>query len=75
MDITCPHCRTEYDAEESEYGRYVKCQICGSGFVVGQSQSASLKNVQSSSDTDSRVGQNGKPMRLLRKKMQNFNWA
>jgi len=29
MDIICPHCGTEYDAEESEYGRFVKCEICG----------------------------------------------
>lgn len=34
MTITCPHCRTEYDAEESEYGRFVKCEICGKGFVI-----------------------------------------
>ena len=37
MTISCPHCRTEYDAEESEYGRFVKCEICGKGFVVGTS--------------------------------------
>lgn len=37
MNIKCPHCRTEYDAEESEYGRFVKCEICGKGFVVGTS--------------------------------------
>jgi len=75
MNITCPHCRTEYDAEESEYGRFVKCEICGRGFVVGQSQSASLKNLQHPSDTDSRDGQNGNPMRLLREKILNFKWV
>ena len=35
MDIICPHCGTEYDAEEGEYGRFVKCEICGKGFVAG----------------------------------------
>ena len=37
MDIICPHCGTEYDAEEGEYGRFVKCEICGNGFVAGAS--------------------------------------
>lgn len=37
MDIKCPHCGTEYDAEESEYGRFVKCEVCGKGFVAGTS--------------------------------------
>lgn len=35
MNIKCPHCGTEYDAEEGEYGRFVKCTVCGKGFVVG----------------------------------------
>lgn len=34
----CPHCGTEYDAEASDYGRFVKCEICGKGFVVGTSR-------------------------------------
>ena len=38
MNISCPHCGTEYDAEENEYGRYVKCEICGKGFVAGASR-------------------------------------
>lgn len=37
MDINCPHCGTEYDAEESEYGKFVKCEVCGKGFVAGTS--------------------------------------
>lgn len=37
MNIKCPHCGTEYDAEESEYGRFVKCEVCGKGFVAGTS--------------------------------------
>ena len=35
MNIKCPHCGTEYDAEDDEYGRFVKCAICDKGFVVG----------------------------------------
>ena len=35
MNIKCPHCGTEYDAEDDEYGRFVKCTVCGKGFVVG----------------------------------------
>lgn len=34
MEIKCPHCGTEYDAEESEYGRFVKCEICSKSFVI-----------------------------------------
>ncbi|MBR3222077.1 MAG: hypothetical protein IKF72_07565 [Kiritimatiellae bacterium] len=37
MNIKCPHCGTGYDAEESEYGRFVKCAACGKGFVAGTS--------------------------------------
>lgn len=37
MDIKCPHCGTEYDAEENECGRVVKCEICGKEFVAGES--------------------------------------
>ena len=35
MDTNCPHCGTEYEIDKSEYGRYVKCEICGKGFVAG----------------------------------------
>ena len=35
MDVNCPHCGTEFEAGEREYGRFVKCQICGKGFIVG----------------------------------------
>ena len=42
MDIKCPHCGTEYDIDKSEYGRYVKCEICGKGFVAGTSASKKL---------------------------------
>ena len=35
MNINCPHCGTEYEIDETEYGRFVKCESCGKGFVVG----------------------------------------
>ena len=35
MNIKCPHCGTEYDIEQHEFGRYVTCQVCGKGFVAG----------------------------------------
>ena len=35
MIAKCPHCGTEFDAEDSEYGRFVKCAICGKGFIAG----------------------------------------
>ena len=37
MHATCPYCDTTYDAEDSEYGRFVKCAVCGKGFVAGTS--------------------------------------
>lgn len=35
MDIKCPHCGTEYEIENEDFGRFVKCEICGKGFVAG----------------------------------------
>ena len=35
MDAKCPHCGTKFDAEDSEYGRFVKCAVCGMGFIAG----------------------------------------
>ena len=37
MDIKCPHCGVGYEIEEKEFGRFVKCESCGKGFVVGTS--------------------------------------
>ncbi|MGN0833946.1 MAG: PrsW family glutamic-type intramembrane protease [Kiritimatiellia bacterium] len=37
MDIKCPRCGTEYEIDKSEYGRFVKCEVCGKGFVAGTS--------------------------------------
>lgn len=35
ISITCPHCGTEYEAEEKDLYRYTKCSVCGEGFVAG----------------------------------------
>ena len=35
MNIKCPHCGTEYDIEQREFGKYVTCQVCNKGFVAG----------------------------------------
>lgn len=37
MNIKCPHCRTEYEVEKKDMYRYTKCEVCGKGFVIGQS--------------------------------------
>lgn len=37
MDVKCPHCGTEYEIEQREFGKFVDCQVCGKGFVVGVS--------------------------------------
>ena len=42
MDIKCPHCGTEYEIDKSEHGRFVKCEICGKGFVAGTSAAKKL---------------------------------
>lgn len=36
MDISCPYCGSEYEIEESTYGKYVDCLDCGKSFVAGQ---------------------------------------
>ncbi|MGN0833945.1 MAG: hypothetical protein ACI4RD_09910 [Kiritimatiellia bacterium] len=35
MDIKCPHCGTEYEVEKKDMYHYVKCTVCGQGFVAG----------------------------------------
>ena len=35
MNIKCPHCGTEYEAEKQDMYRYTQCEVCGKGFVVG----------------------------------------
>lgn len=34
INIRCPHCGTEYSAEQSEMGSQVECQVCGEKFVI-----------------------------------------
>lgn len=34
INIQCPHCGTEYGADQSEIGSQVECQVCGEKFVI-----------------------------------------
>ena len=36
MECKCPHCGAEYDVAQTEFGKFVRCQICRNEFVVGQ---------------------------------------
>lgn len=42
MDIKCPHCGTKYEIDTSEYGRFVKCEACGKGFVAGTARKSQI---------------------------------
>lgn len=46
MNIKCPHCGTEYDIEQREFGKYVTCQVCGKGFVAGVLSERSGEQIQ-----------------------------
>ena len=46
MNINCPHCGTEYEIEEQEFGKYVTCQICSKGFVAGVLPERSGEQIQ-----------------------------
>ena len=35
MNIKCPHCGTEYEVAQKDFGSFVTCESCGKGFVVG----------------------------------------
>ncbi len=35
MNISCPHCGTEYEVGKQDIGRFVTCESCGNGFVAG----------------------------------------
>ena len=35
MNIKCPQCGMEYEVDQKDFGRFVTCQSCGKGFVVG----------------------------------------
>lgn len=37
MKISCPHCRQNYEVDESYAGQNVQCQNCGNEFMVTQS--------------------------------------
>ena len=38
VNVSCPHCGTEYEVEQSECGITAICQTCNKEFVVGQSE-------------------------------------
>lgn len=35
MNIKCPHCGTEYEVAQKDFGRFTTCETCGKGFVIG----------------------------------------
>ena len=35
MNIKCPNCGMEYEVERKDFGRFVTCESCGKGFVIG----------------------------------------
>ena len=36
VNVSCPHCGTVYEVEQSEYGSSAICQACNKEFVIGQ---------------------------------------
>lgn len=36
VNVSCPHCGTAYEVEQSECGGSAICQMCNKEFVVGQ---------------------------------------
>ena len=46
MKVKCPACETEYEIEESYFGRSAECEVCGRKFIVGSK--AKLKDGSSS---------------------------
>ena len=43
MNIKCPKCGTEYEVDKKDFGRFVTCQSCGKGFVVGARSDSKTK--------------------------------
>lgn len=41
VNVSCPHCGTQYEVQQSECGAVAICQVCNKEFVVGQRESAS----------------------------------
>ena len=40
MNIKCPNCGMEYEVEKKDFGRFVTCESCGKGFVIGAKSGA-----------------------------------
>ena len=53
MNIKCPHCGTEYEAEEKDLYRYTKCSVCGEGFVAGADTSVIASDDKPNGPADS----------------------
>ena len=57
MDLSCPHCGTEYDIEKKDMYRYTKCSVCSKGFVAGADSSLLTSKPSSSSEYVAKPGQ------------------
>ena len=44
VNVKCPHCGTEYEIDKGELYRYVKCEVCGKGFVSGATTSLQMND-------------------------------
>ena len=61
MDIKCPHCGTECEVEKKDMYHYIKCEVCGKGFVVGAETSMlSSKDAKVAADASSRASKGGR---------------
>ena len=40
MNIKCPNCGMGYEVEKNDFGRFVNCESCGKGFVIGAKSGA-----------------------------------
>ena len=80
MNINCPHCGTEYEIEEREFGKYVTCQVCSKGFVAGVLPERSGEQIQlqthSAATRRQRRRRNGMAnfsMRLIQRQRQEWS--
>lgn len=69
MDIKCPHCGTECDAEENECGSVMKCEICGKEFVVGHSFTKKLGEATAAMKDAARIAAHS-----VCEKARNIDW-
>ncbi|MBR3222073.1 MAG: hypothetical protein IKF72_07545 [Kiritimatiellae bacterium] len=55
MNIKCPHCGTEYEITQAEYGRVVRCEVCRNEFVAGISKTSNILGLHS--EQECKLGQ------------------